>query len=345
MWKLKRVPLALGAVAVSAVLAACGSASGSGGDDDTIRIGSPACAHCLAMALLPSQLGSAHKTSFQSFATLQAVSTAIASGRLDVAQVDYTGLVSFLSKGLPITAISGQVNGGSDLLTRKGLAVKPGDWDGLKALVAKDKAAGHKLKVGTEFGTVQDIETRLQLPKLGIDPNADVEMVNVPSQGAGAALSNGSVDVDTVVQPFAASVLAGGGATHFAYPYDQPAGNLTNVVVVNNAWAKEHPDLVKAVAKGMSTLVPYLKTDQGRKGWVNSILKYTDVKRGPVTEAVGQLKPDVSIPFGQVKAIADTMYQRKLISPALTEKQLRTSIDYGPLASATGKSPAELGAP
>lgn len=354
MWKKKHSLASLVAIAAIATLAACsgtGSSSaggtGSGGDSDTstISIGAPACAHCLAMALLPGQLDKKYKTSFQSFQTLQAVSTSISSGRLDVAQVDYTGLVSFLSKGLPIIAISGQVNGGSDMLARKGLGLTPGDWNSLKSLVAKDKAAGHKLKVGTEFGTVQDIETRLQLPKLGIDPAADVDMVNTPSQGMGAALSNGSVDLATVVQPFAASILASGDATHFQYPYDQAAGNLTNVVVVNKNWAKQHPAQVVAIAKGMSTLIPYLKTDAGQKDWVDAILKYTDVNRKAVTSAVGQLQPDVSIPFSKVQAIADSMYQRKLISAPLTKADLEASIDYSPLAKATGMSESKLGAP
>lgn len=297
------------------------------------------------MALLPEQIDKKYKTSFQSFQTLQAVSTSISSGRLDVAQVDYTGLVSFLSKGLPVVAISGQVNGGSDMLARKGLDLTPDDWNSLKTLVAKDKAAGTKLKVGTEFGTVQDIETRLQLPKLGIDPNTDVEMVNTPSQGMGAALSNGSVDVATVVQPFAASVLSSGDAFHFEYPYDQPAGNLTNVVVVSKTFLKEHPDEVAAVAGGMGKLIPYLTTDPGQKEWVNAILKYTDVKRGPITSVVGQLEPDVSIPFDKVQAIAESMYKRKLISKPLTKADLEASIDYAPLAKATGKSTRALGAP
>lgn len=346
---MKIKPLVASAIAlamVTVLAAACGS-SGSGpvSAADEIAIGAPACAHCLAMAVLPQELGSKYKTSFQSFTTLQAAVTGVSSGKLDIAQVDYTGLISMLSKGLPVTAISGQVNGGSDLLARKGLDVKPNDWNSLKALVRKDLAAGQKLKIGTEFGTVQDIETRLQLPVLGINPNTDVDMVNVPSQGAVAALANGSVDLDTVVQPFAASALVSGDAFHFEYPYDQPAGNLTNVVVVNNAWAKAHPDLVEAVAAAMSKLVKYLPTSAGQKDWVNAIEQYTSVSKSAVTTAVAQLSPDIKIPFSQVQAVANAMYQRKLISQPLTPADLEKSINYTWLEKATGDSASQLGAP
>lgn len=341
-------PLVAGAIALvmTTVLAtACGSSGGGSPSDDSISIGAPACAHCLAMALLPQELGSGYKTSFQSFNTLQAAVTGVSSGKLDVAQVDYTGLIGMLSKGLPVTVLSGQVNGGSDLLARKGLDVKPNDWNSLKALVKKDLAAGQKLKIGTEFGTVQDIETRLQLPVLGINPNTDVDMVNVPSQGAAAALANGSVDLDTVVQPFAASALASGDAFHFEYPYDQPAGDLTNVVVVNNAWAKAHPDLVEAVAKAMSKLVKYLTTPAGQRDWVNAIEKYTSVSKSAVMTAVAQLSPDIKIPFSQVQAVANAMYQRRLISQPFTTAELEKSINYTWLEKATSESASQLGAP
>lgn len=306
-------------------------------------VGSPQCAHCLAMALLPAQLSDKYNVDFKSFAKLSDVSAALASGQVDVAQIDYTGLVSFISRGLPIVAISGQVNGGSDMLVSPKIDIQVDDWNGFKKLVDDRKNSNQKLKIATEFGTVQDIETRLQLPQQGIDPNNDVTMINVPSTGQAQALQSGSVDVAVPVQPFSAAAVAGGYGKHFTFPYNQPSGNLTNVVVVSQKFMSEHPSEVQDIAAGMNKLVPYLKTSQGQEEWAAAVAKYTNSDASSVKNSLSQLSPDIQIPFSQVRAIADAMFARKLIPEALSDATLREHINYDPLAKATSSTPQSLG--
>jgi ABC-type nitrate/sulfonate/bicarbonate transport system substrate-binding protein len=337
-------------IAVSAtvlVAAGCGSSpsadAGSPASKGTIVVASPQCAHCLAMSLLPGQVTGYHVT-FQPFTKLTDLTAGLASGRIDVGQIDYTGLVSLIDKGLPIVAISGEVNGGSDFVVSPKLKVAAGDWQGFKALADQRKADGHKLQIASEFGTVQDIELRLQLPKYGIDPDSDVTMVNVPYEGMAQALQRGSVDAAIPVQPFAASITGNGYGTHFAFPYDQAAGSLTNVVVVSRSYLTKNPEKVAAIASGMNKLVPYLKTPAGQKAWGDAVVKYTNVDRSSVDTALKQLTPDATMPFAQVQAIAASMYDRKLISSKLTSQQIQDYIDYSPLAKASGQTPKALGA-
>ncbi|OPX13656.1 hypothetical protein B1964_19150 [Gordonia sp. i37] len=329
------------AVALSAaLLTACGS--GDSAASDEIVVASPQCAHCLAMSLLPDQMPG-QKVTYQNFTKLTDLSTGLASGRISVGQIDYTALVSLASKGLPIVAISGQVNGGSDFVTSPALHLAENDWPAFVTAARKAKSEGQPLKIASQFGTVQDIELRLELPAKGIDPNTDVEMTNVPYEGMGQALSNGSVDAAIPAQPFAAEIIDKKFAQHFAYPYDQPAGDLTNVVVVSKTYLTEHPDKVKEIAKGMSKLVPYLKTTAGQQAWVAAIKKYTNVPDAAISAAMPQLSPDYDMPMSQIEAIANAMYAQKLIPESLTAAQLRDHVDYTPLSEATGSSPAELG--
>jgi ABC-type nitrate/sulfonate/bicarbonate transport system substrate-binding protein len=347
----KRAALAAITMIAVAVLAACGSSGGGGGASQsgsaskgTIVVAAPECAHCLAMSLLQGKIPG-YNVKFQSFGTLTELTAGLASGKIDVGQIDYTGLVSFIDKNLPIVAISGEVNGGSDFVVSPSVKVAAGDWAGLKTLLDQDKSSGHKFTIASQFGTVQDIELRLELPKYGIDPDNDVNLVNVQYQGMAQALQSGSADAAIPVQPFAASITLGNTGVHFAYPYDQAAGNLTNVVVVNKDFLSKHPDEVAAIASGMNTLVPYLKTPQGQQDWAAAVEKYTGVSADDVNAALTQLTPQIEMPFAQVQAIAAAMFKQNLITTDLSAATLQQHMDYGPLATATGRSQQDLGAP
>ncbi|MFW0783557.1 ABC transporter substrate-binding protein [Gordonia sp. CPCC 206044] len=336
-----RLTTTIAAVAVAAsagLFAACGSDTAS----DEIVVASPQCAHCLSMSLLPDKMPG-EQVIYQNFTKLSDLSTGLASGAISVGQIDYTALVSLVSKGLPIVAISGQVNGGSDFVTSAKLGLRENDWPAFQAAVKKAKDDGEPLRIASQFGTVQDIELRLELPMKGIDPNSDVEMTNVPYEGMGQALANDSVDAAIPAQPFAAEIIDQQFGKHFAYPYDQAAGDLTNVVVVSKSYLSEQPDKVKAIARGMGELIPYLKTAEGQKDWISAIKKYTNVPAEAIDQAMPQLSPSVHMPFTQIKAIADAMHAQKLIPEPLTDAQLREHIDYTMLAEATGATSQELG--
>jgi ABC-type nitrate/sulfonate/bicarbonate transport system substrate-binding protein len=353
--RLRRIGAAVAALlAGGALVSACssgGSASSasSGGSDaaatkPTIVVAAPECAHCLAMALLNSTMIPGYNVKFESFGTLTELTAGLASGAISVGQIDYTGLVSFIDKGLPIVAISGEVNGGSDFVLAPSVKLPANDWTAFKSLVMKDKAAGSPLKIASQFGTVQDIELRLELPKYGIDPNTDVDLVNVPYQGMAQALHNGSVQAAIPVQPFAAAITNGGFGVHFAYPYNQAAGNLTNVVVVNKNFLAQHPAEVAAIVKGMTALVPYLKTPAGQAAWAAAVEKYTGTSAADVKTALTQLTPDIDMPFAQIEAISGAMYAQKLITTDLSGQTLMQHVDYAPIAKATGESETAVGA-
>ena len=351
--RFKRVAAAVAAALVGGTVAAACSSSGSGSAASsgsassaakpTIVLAAPECAHCLAMALLPGQMPG-YNVKFETFSTLTALTAGLASGSIDVGQIDYTGLVSFIDKDLPIVAVSGEVNGGSDFVLAPSDKLAANDWTAFKALVMKDKAAGSPLKIASQFGTVQDIELRLELPKYGIDPTTDVDMVNVPYQGMAAALHTGSVQAAIPVQPFAAAITNGGFGVHFAYPYNQAAGDLTNVVVVSKNFLSQHPAEVAALTKGMMSLVAYLKTPAGQTAWAAAVEKYTGTSAADVKTALAQLTPDIDMPFTQIQAISSAMYAQKLITTDLSQSTLLQHVDYAPLAKSAGETASAVGA-
>jgi ABC-type nitrate/sulfonate/bicarbonate transport system substrate-binding protein len=138
------------------------------------------CAHCLPMSLTPG-LAKGVEIEATGFNSGNDVLTALISKSIDVAQVTYLHYVTALDKGFDVVAISGQINGGSECLSSKKLSLEGEDWTAFKALVAKGKADGQPLKVAASRGNAQDIHMRGAFLKQGIDPNKDIQFVNIPN--------------------------------------------------------------------------------------------------------------------------------------------------------------------
>ena len=73
------------------------------------------CAHCLSMAMVPS-LAKGVEIEAINFNSGNDALTALVSKSVDIAQVTYLHFVTGLDKGMDLVAVSGQVNGGSELL-------------------------------------------------------------------------------------------------------------------------------------------------------------------------------------------------------------------------------------
>lgn len=324
------VVFALSAAAVTAQAA----------DTEAVKLGFAKCAHCLPMALTPD-LATGVKIEAINFNSGNDVLTALVSKSIDVAQVTYLHYITALDKGFDVVAISGQVNGGSEILTAKGIELKADDWAGLKALIADRKAKGEPLRVAASRGNAQDIHMRGAFLKNGIDVNKDVQFVNIPNPSDhAAALQRGEVDVICTVEPFASQIRGSGVGRHFTLPYDQAAGNLTNLIVTRSDVIKEHPKAVEATVASVVALVDKLKADKG--AWVDTINKYTGMDKTVAAEALKNASPDYAMHKDSTLAIAAMMRDLKYIShdvSAAAEKNL----DYKFLETVTNKPKTELG--
>ena len=95
-----------------------------------IKMAYAKCAHCLSMALVPG-LAKGVDIEAINFVSGNDALTALVSKSVDIAQVTYLHFVTGLDKGMDLVAISGQVNGGSELLVAAASPLSANDWDGL----------------------------------------------------------------------------------------------------------------------------------------------------------------------------------------------------------------------
>jgi ABC-type nitrate/sulfonate/bicarbonate transport system substrate-binding protein len=328
-------PLLAGLVAA---LLLTGSASAQ--DKPKIKLGYAKCAHCTPLVLTPDYAKDID-LEVAGFNTGNDVLTALVSKSIDVAQVTYLHYATALDKGFDVVAISGQVNGGSQMIVSNDLPVQENDWAALKKLVSERKAAGKPLRVAASRGNAQDLHMRGAFAKQGLDVNKDVEFVNIPNPSDHAqALRRGEVDLICSVEPFATQMRQVNAGKFFTHPYDQPAGKLTNLIVTRS-------DVIASNKKAMqSTVGAIVKVGEyvgaNHDAWIAVITKVTGLDKAIAEGAINNLQPDHKMYRQQALAIAGMMRDLKYISRDVSA-EVTKNMDYSFLESATGKSKQELG--
>lgn len=324
----------------SLVLPLASPAARAQGAEPVVKVGFAKCAQCLSMALVP-QYGKSVKIEAIPFTSGNDVLTALVSHSIDVAQVTYLHLVTALDRGFDVVAISGQVNGGSEILQRNGLGLKANDWAGLVKLVKARKAAGKPLKVAASRGNAQDIHMRGEFLMHGIDPDKDVQFINIPNPADDAsALQRGDIDMVCSVEPFASQIRMMGAGTLFNLPYDQAAGNLTNLILTRSDVIKQHPEEVQQTVDAVVKMVDSLKAGDGP--WLAAIGKYTALDPKVAAESLKNTDPDYRMYRKKTHAIAAMMHDLHYVSSDVST-QIDQHMDYSFLMKATGQPKTALG--
>lgn len=323
-------------VAAAALMPLAGQAQ------EAIKLGYAKCAHCTPLALTPQNANPANvKLEATGFNTGNDVLTALLSKSIDVAQVTYLHYATALDKGFDVVAISGQINGGSQILVGNDLPVGENDWAGLKKLIADYKAQGKPFRVAASRGNAQDIHMRGAFARQGIDINKDVQFINIPNPSDHVqALRRGEVELICSVDPFATQIREVKAAKFFTYPYDQAAGKLTNLIVTRSDVIASKPKAVEETVRAIVKVNELMEKDKGL--FIDTIQKVTGLDKAIATGAAANLYPDYRIHRASAVAIAQMMRDLKYINTDVTAA-VQKNIDYRFLEAATGKPKSQLG--
>ncbi|MBD8475139.1 ABC transporter substrate-binding protein [Pseudomonas sp. CFBP 8770] len=327
--------------AVSALVLSLGMMAMSHADEaKPVKLGYAKCAHCTPLSLTP-QNATGVKLDAIAFNTGNDVLTALLSKSIDVAQVTYLHYATALDKGFDVVAVSGQINGGSQILVGNDLPLQPGDWAGLKALIDKYKAEDKPFRVAASRGNAQDIHMRGAFLKHGIDINKDVQFINIPNPSDHVqALRRGEVELITSVDPFATQIREVKAAKFFDFPYDQAAGKLTNLIVTRSDVIEDNRKGVEETVRSIVKVNDLMANDKPL--FIDTIQKVTGLDKAIATGAVDNLYPDYAMHRASAVAIAQMMRDLKYISTDVSE-QVEKNLDYSFLEAVTGKPKTELG--
>lgn len=327
-------------LAALSALAISGLQNVASAQTPTISLGFAKCAHCTAMALTP-EFAKGVDIKATPFTTGTDALTALVTKNIDVAQVTYLHYVIALDKGFDVIAIAGQVSGGSAMMVGNDLPVTPNDWASLKKAIADSKAAGKPFRVAASRGNAQDIHMRGAFAKQGIDINKDVTFINIPNPSDHLqALRRGEVELICTVEPFATQILQAGAGKMFGTPYDQAAGNLTNVILTRPDVVAAKPKELEATVRAVVTVDEHIAKD--RAAFSAVVTRITGLDKKIADEAVKNLDPDPKLYRAKTVAIAAMMRDLKYVNSDVTA-EVEKRMDYRFLEAATGKPKSELG--
>jgi NitT/TauT family transport system substrate-binding protein len=178
-----------------------------------------------------------------------AVLLAIEQGALDIGNTTSQHLVRAISEGIPVTWISGWGGGYNVLVARKDLGLKPNDPQGLKAMVDSRKQSGKPLSFGVPTGSLQHAKVAVYLKSIGVDPDKDVQVSNIPFPGHPRALQAGEVDMAMTLSGFGALAINKGDAYLYLHLFGGSFGKQEVGFLVSQKFVREKPELVQRIVQ------------------------------------------------------------------------------------------------
>jgi NitT/TauT family transport system substrate-binding protein len=218
---------------------------------------------------------------------------ALVAGAQDVIHNPWTNTVAAYAKGTDqLQIISGSGKGGIELVARQGP---------IKSLADLAKAANSGLKIGTLQLDTLELVVFGHLKKLGLDYSS-YKMTFFPSMvGMGEALIKSSVDVCSLAQPYAQTVVAKSGGTYLGDS--------------NGAWGPEASDCVITSTSSFTQKEPSLIAD-----YLAVLRKSADALNQDYKSAIADLVPV----YGSTEEVLSVALKRQVPQPVMDEKALQS---------------------
>ena len=116
---------------------------------------------------------------------------ALDQGELDIANTTSQHLARAISEGMDVVWICGWGGGYNVLVARKGLDLPTADDKALGAAILERKREGKPITIGVPTGSLQHAKLSVYFKSIGIDPERDTQIVNIPFPNHPRALEAG----------------------------------------------------------------------------------------------------------------------------------------------------------
>ncbi len=200
-------------------------------------------------------------------------------------------------------------------------------------------------KIGLQFASSVDITARLLLAEAGLDPDKDVELVNLKAPEVPLAFQSKTIDAGVIWEPQFSALKAVEGATVLGLDTDTEVykkfGTMTgpDVLIISKAWVDADVPRAKKFMKAYFDSVEYVKTHPDEAADV-----MVDIVKQPKAKIVAGLKKfvwntaadqkkimsDAGL-YGQADYVAKLMHEKMKKIPAVPDfrKWVRTDLIPG----------------
>lgn len=269
-----------------------------------------------------------------------AVLLAVEQGELDIGNTTTQHLIRAISEGIPVAWICGWGGGYNVLVARKGLDIKQNDATALKALVASRKAAGKPLSFGVPSGSLQHAKLSVYLKSIGVDPEKDIQIANIPFPNHPRALEAGEVDMAMTLSAFGAIAINKGDAVLYLHLFGGEFGKQEVGFIVSQKLIQTKPELVQRIVSSHVDAMRLFMDQPDRQ--IEFEKKYSRLPDPVIAMQEREfLKYNYRTNIDDIKKMARELFQLGWVKEDLSGK-VDNFVDQTFLAKATGLSKAEL---
>jgi NitT/TauT family transport system substrate-binding protein len=269
-----------------------------------------------------------------------AVLLAIEQGELETGNTTTQHLIRAISENIPVKWVCGWGGGYNVLVSRKGLDLKPTDGASLKSLAASRKSSGKPLTIGTPTGSMQHAKLAVYLKSVGIDPDKDVQVVNIPFPNHPRALEAAEVDLAMTLSAFGAIAIEKGDAALFLHMFGGNFGKQEVGFIVTDKLIKDKPAFLQRI---VNAHVEAMKTFMGQPDKQIEFEKKYSRLPDPVIAMQERefLKYNFRTNVADIKTMARELHDLGWVKEDFSAK-VDSFVDLSFVAKASGLSPAEL---
>lgn len=183
------------------------------------------------------------------FADSTEVKNAVATGSADFGVTGITSALQGAAQGQPFVVVASAADGGSAIVAREGDDVN--DVSDLRGR-----------RIGYVPGSAQDILLRLTLRQNGLDPESDVELVNIGFSDMADALAGGEIEAFSGAETGPSDAVVAGGAKVVTYPYATPVRKLNIVLGTSRALIEDDARLVELMVRTHAQATNFMADNQ-----------------------------------------------------------------------------------
>jgi NitT/TauT family transport system substrate-binding protein len=265
---------------------------------------------------------------------------AIEQGELEIGNTTTQHLIRAISENIPVRWVCGWGGGYNVLVSRKGLDLKPSDGAALKSLAASRKQSGKPMLIGVPTGSMQHAKLAIYLKSIGVDPDKDVQIANIPFPNHPRALEAGEVDLAMTLSAFGALAIGKGDATLFLHLFGGNFGKQEIGFIVSEKLIKEKPALVQRI---VNAHVEAMKSFMGQPDkQIEFERKYSRLPEPVIAmQERDFLRYNFRTNIADIKAMARELHQLGWVKEDFGPK-VDSFIDLSFVSKASGLSSAEL---
>lgn len=264
------------AAALALTLSAC-SGSGTaaaGGSDGPITVGTlRAQPHLFTPYFYDEFAPEGVEFEIVLFDTSTDIKNAVVSGSVDFGVTGAASVISGVSQEEDVTIVASAADGGTRIVASPDITT-PED------LIGKT--------IGFPMGATQEILLKETLDSLGIDPDTDVELVNLPFAEMANTYESGQIDafISAEVGP---SIAIQAGAHELTSPYETGIGKTNIVLATTGALIEENPELVQQVVDTHAAATEHMAANP--EEWAAGLVEEFALDQAVVETAIANIWP------------------------------------------------------